>query len=75
MATMTIWHGAQTPLKAVGKHQTRLLGFLEKHKGWHSMGTDKATTRAVEGLLRRGCIAYNPSTNQVCIVYSQGTKL
>lgn len=71
MSTLKIYCGAVKPLTAVGKHQTRLLGFLERYKGWHTMGEDKATARAVEGLLRRGSIAYNHTTNQACIVYAQ----
>ena len=71
MNTLTIFYGAEKPLTAVGKHQTQLLGFLERYKGWHTMGTDKSTVRAIEGLLRRGSIAYNPLTNQACIVYAQ----
>ena len=72
MSTLKIYYGAAKPLTAVGKHQARLLGFLERYKGWHTMATDKATTRAIEGLLRRGSIAFNPLTHQACIVYAQG---
>ncbi len=74
MTTLTIWYGKAQPLRAVGRHQVSLLGFLEKYKGWHTVATDRATTRAVEGLLRRKAIAYNPITNQACIVYAQGEK-
>lgn len=72
MATFTIWYGKPAPLTAVGVNQCRMLSFLERHKGWHTIATDRATMRAVSGLLKRGSIAYNPLTNQACIVYAQG---
>ena len=70
---LEIWHGKATPLTAQGKNQVHLLMFLERFPGWHTVGADKATSRAVEGLLRRGSIAFNQSTNQACIVYAQGS--
>ena len=71
MSTLTIFHGQPQPIKAVGRNQVNLLGFLERYPGWHSVRTDRATARAVEGLLRRKAIAYNPITNQACIIYAQ----
>ena len=56
MATLTIYYGAATPHKAVGKHQCALLSFAFKYKGWHTFKQDKATKQAIAGLVRRGCL-------------------
>lgn len=71
MTTLTIFHGKKEPLKAVGKNQVRLLSFLERFPGWRTCANDRATARAIEGLLKRKAIAYNPLTNQACIIYAQ----
>jgi hypothetical protein len=77
MAKMTIWHGEATPLTAVGVNQCNLLRFLEKYQGWHDYAKDKATVRAVQGLLRRksiveskiaGLIAINDYSDKETIV-------
>ena len=60
----TIHHGTQRPAVAVGRNQCHALAFAEKYRGWHTIGKDKATRRAIEGLRRRGCIVVSPSTNQ-----------
>lgn len=70
MATFEIWHGKPQPLKAVGKNQCELLQFLERYPGWHTMSHDRTTRKAIEGLVRRSCITFDPSTNQAKIIYS-----
>ena len=52
---LTIHYGRQ-PLRAVGHHQCRLLQFAFEYRGWHSYKQDRATTRAVQGLHRRGIV-------------------
>jgi hypothetical protein len=56
MATLTIYHGAAKPIRAVGRNQCRLLAFAEKYPGWHTLATDRATVRAVTALQKRGCL-------------------
>lgn len=57
MTTMTIYYGKANPIKAVGKHQCKLLDFAHTYKGWHTFNTkDKDTVRAVHGLYKRGCL-------------------
>lgn len=57
MTTMTIYYGKAQPIKAIGKHQCKLLDFAYKYKGWHTFNTkDKDTKRAVFGLQRKGCL-------------------
>lgn len=53
---LTIHYGANKPVKAVGKHQCRLLDFTFHYRGWHSYKQDKTTKQAVAGLQRRGAI-------------------
>lgn len=59
MEKLTIHCGYSQPLTAVGRHQCRLLGFAEKYPSWHSFADDRATTRAIAGLLRRKSIVVN----------------
>jgi hypothetical protein len=55
--TYRIFHGAAKPIIARGKHQCRLLEFLEKNKGWHSINRRcKATIKAMVGLEKKGCV-------------------
>jgi hypothetical protein len=44
------------PFVAIGKNQCRLLGFAEKYRGWHTYAKDRATLRAVQGLVKRGSL-------------------
>jgi len=69
MAKFTIYHGAAGPIVAVGAHQVRLLEFVEKYRGWHAFGRDRATLRAVAGLERRGCLAVDRDTQQMRFTY------
>lgn len=54
MNTLTIYYGKTEPIKAVGKHQCRLLEFAYNYRGWHTFARDKTTLKAIEGLQRRG---------------------
>lgn len=56
MTTLTIYHGASKPIKAVGAHQCKLLAFSEKYRGWHTFAQDRATKRAVNALESKGCL-------------------
>lgn len=59
MNSLTIWHGREKPIKAIGKNQAKLLDFAFKYQGWHSYSSDKPTLRAIEGLVKRGCLEVN----------------
>ena len=59
MTTLTIYHGATKPMKAIGKHQCALLAFAEKYRGWHSFADDKATKAAIMALSTKGYIKLN----------------
>jgi hypothetical protein len=59
MTTFTIYHGASKPIKAVGKHQVKLLDFAYRYKGWHTYGTDSVTMRAIKALHAKGCLDLN----------------
>ncbi len=59
MATLTIWHGLSTPIKAVGRHQVKLLDFAHRYPTWHSYSTDRDTLRAVNSLVKKGCLITN----------------
>jgi hypothetical protein len=55
MNTLTIFYGALKPLKAIGKHQSNLLHFAHKYKGWHSIDTkNRDAMRAMKALERKG---------------------
>lgn len=54
MNTFTIYYGKTEPIKAVGKHQCKLLGFAHTYRGWHTFAKDRSTVTAVKGLQRRG---------------------
>lgn len=56
MPVLKIWHGKETPIRAVGVHQVRLLAFAEKYRGWHTFSNDRTTRRAVQALQGRGCL-------------------
>lgn len=56
MAKLAIYHGAARPMVAVGVHQCRLLSFVERYHGWHAIGFDRASLRAVKALERKGYI-------------------
>ena len=59
MATFTIYHGAEKPMRAVGEHQCNLLAFAEPRGEWHCHADDRATKRAVSALVRKGYLEYN----------------
>lgn len=59
MNSLTIYHGTSTPIKAIGKHQVKLLDFAYRYQCWHSYSTDKTTLRAVEALVKKGCLITN----------------
>jgi hypothetical protein len=61
MATLTIWHGREKPIRAVGRHQVNLLGFAEKFRGWHYAADDRDTQRALAALAKKGCLELNHS--------------
>lgn len=54
MTMLKIYHGAEKPMIAVGKHQVALLGFAERFPGWHTMGKDRCDIRAMQALERKG---------------------
>jgi hypothetical protein len=43
MTKLTIWHGTEKPIVAIGKNQRNLLAFAEKYRGWHTFAQDRAT--------------------------------
>lgn len=53
---LKVYDGSARPKTAVGKNQCHLLEFATKYYGWHTFAKDRATLRAVEGLVRRGSI-------------------
>lgn len=59
MNSLTIWHGREKPIKAIGKNQTKLLDFAFKYQGWHSFSDDRPTLRAVKALVKKGCLEVN----------------
>ena len=65
---LTIYHGKAKPITAVGKHQVSTLGFAYKYRGWHSFTQDRTTKRAVEALVKKGCLEIN-QFNQFCFVF------
>jgi hypothetical protein len=56
---MTIYHGTASPFVAIGKNQCNLLDFAFKYQSWHSYSNDNKTLKAIDGLLKRGCIIVN----------------
>ena len=56
---LSIWTGRVTPYVAVGKNQVKLLEFAYKYPKWHNWARDRATNRAVMGLVRRGALEIN----------------
>lgn len=75
MTTFTISCGAEKPIKAVGKNQCSLLAFAEKYRGWHSYKKDRATTRAVAGLEKKGLLEVIPENCQFRFKYPDLHKL
>jgi hypothetical protein len=59
MATFTIYHGKEKPIRAIGKNQVKTLDFAFKYQGWHSFANDRATKRAVVALVKKGCLEVN----------------
>lgn len=54
---LTIYHGHEKPMTAVGKNQCNLLAFAEKYRGWHSFNNkDRATKKAIKALSDKGFI-------------------
>ena len=56
MTSLTIYCGLPRPIKAIGKHQCKLLEFVYKYRGWHSYASDRNTVRAVQALSKKGCL-------------------
>jgi hypothetical protein len=56
---MTIYHGTASPFVAIGKNQCNLLDFAFKYQSWHSYSNDNKTLKAIDGLIKRGCIIVN----------------
>lgn len=59
MATLTIWHGREKPMRAIGRNQCRLLQFAESYRGWHSAAKDRATQSAMRALSSKGYLETN----------------
>lgn len=59
MATLTIYYGKEKPLKAIGKHQVKLLDFAYRFQCWHSYSKDRTTLRAINALLKKGYLELN----------------
>jgi hypothetical protein len=59
MNSLTIYHGSEKPIKAVGKNQAKMLDFAYRYQGWHSYSKDRPTLQALNGLLKKGFIEVN----------------
>lgn len=59
MNSLTIYYGTTKPIKAIGKHQVKLLDFAYRYKGWHTFATDSNTMRAIQALNAKGCLELN----------------
>lgn len=59
MTTLTIYHGTSTPIKAVGKNQVKMLDFAFRYQVWHTYATDKQTLKALDALVKKGCLITN----------------
>ena len=59
MNSLTIYHGTTKPIKAVGKHQAKLLDFAYRYQQWHTYSTDRNTLRALKALQSKGCLLVN----------------
>ena len=75
MTTMKIYYGKAEPLTAVGRHQVKLLQWLEYRyhngdKNWVALSSDRTTKRAINGLIKRGSIQYNELLHAAKIAYS-----
>jgi hypothetical protein len=69
--SLTIYHGLTKPIKVTGKHQTKLLDFAYKYKGWHSYANDSITRRTVSSLVKKGYIEIN-EFNQFRFTFPKG---
>ena len=49
----TFYGGKAKPAVVTGKHCCRLAMFAEKYRGWHTIGKDRETRRAVAILQRK----------------------
>jgi hypothetical protein len=56
MSSLTIFYGSSKTMKAVGKHQVKMLAFAEKYRGWHTFSNDRDTKRAAKALHEKGYI-------------------
>ena len=52
------------PIVTRGEHQTRMLDFALRYQGWHSVGKDKRTMRALDSLVRMRVIEHDSTTEQ-----------
>ena len=59
MNSLTIYHGTTKPIKAIGKHQAKLLDFAYRYPCWHTYATDRNTLRALKALQAKGCLLVN----------------
>lgn len=59
MNSLTIYHGTTTPIKAIGKHQVKLLDFAYRYPQWHTYSTDRNTLRALKSLQSKCCLLVN----------------
>ena len=48
-----VYCGKAKPVVVTGKHCCRLAMFAEKYRGWHTIGKDRDTRRAVAILQRK----------------------
>jgi|LakMenEpi03Aug12_release.lakeMendotaPanAssembly.Ray.scaffolds.fasta_scaffold4360062_1 hypothetical protein len=66
---LSIYYGKLKPIVAVGKNQYALLHFLSRYPGWHTMSQDRATKRAIVGLVNRESIVYDQTTHMARVNY------
>ena len=66
---LSIYHGTNKPMIAIGKHQVATLSFAEKYHGWHSFAQDRNTKRAVYRLAEKGYLEISNVSNQFRITY------
>lgn len=52
----TVYGGKAKPVAVIGKHCCRLAMFAEQYRGWHTIGKDRETRRAVAILRRKRVI-------------------
>jgi hypothetical protein len=61
MSVFTIYYGANTPMRAVGNRQCRLLAFAERNRGWHSVPDHISDKTALARLKAKGYIEMSAS--------------